>query len=68
MELHDRLRELRHATGLTQSALAGRVEVTRQTIIAIERGGYTPSVLLALKLAHELGVPLEEVFWIEDEG
>jgi putative transcriptional regulator len=65
--LHDRLRELRRAAGLTQSALADRVEVTRQTIIAIERGGYTPSVLLALKLGRELGVPVDELFWIEDE-
>jgi len=65
--LHDRLRELRLAAGLTQSALAERVEVTRQTIIAIEGGGYAPSVFLALKLARELEVSVEDVFWIEDQ-
>ncbi len=67
MVLHDRLRELRLAAELTQSDLAERVGVSRQTIIAIERGGYTPSVLLALKLAGEFGVPVEEIFWDEDE-
>ena len=38
--------------GATQEELAEAVSVTRQTIIAIEKGNYTPSVLLALKIAH----------------
>jgi putative transcriptional regulator len=48
---------------LTQEELAARISVTRQTVIAIEKGNYVPSVLLALKLAHEFKAPVEEVFW-----
>ncbi len=43
--------ELRNKAGMTQSDLAALVGVTRQTIIAIEKGNYTPSVLLALRFA-----------------
>lgn len=62
--LHSRLRELRSAAQLTQAALAERAGVTRQTIIAIERGGYVPSVALALQLARELSTPVERLFWL----
>ncbi|MCA9324516.1 helix-turn-helix transcriptional regulator [Candidatus Saccharibacteria bacterium] len=54
----------RKARKLTQAELANAVGVTRQTIIAIEKGNYTPSVLLALKLAKTLGKSVEELFWI----
>lgn len=56
------LRERRTATGLTQAQIAEAAGVTRQTIIAIEKGNYTPSVLLALKLARILGITVEELF------
>lgn len=49
---------------MTQAELAEAVGVTRQTIIAIEKGNYTPSVLLALKLAQALTKQVEELFWI----
>ncbi|MEJ2287527.1 MAG: helix-turn-helix transcriptional regulator [Deinococcales bacterium] len=62
--LRNRVRELRTAAELTQAALAERVGVTRQTIIAIERGGYVPSVALALQVARELSEPVERVFWL----
>ena len=52
----------RLAKGLTQEALAEKVGVTRQTIIAIEKGDYTPSVALALKLAKLFKVSVEELF------
>jgi len=55
---------LRTEKGLTQEALAERVGVTRQTIIAIEKGNYTPSVLLALKIAFVFKVSVEKVFRI----
>ena len=55
---------LRAKEGLTQEALAARVGVTRQTIISIEKGNYTPSVLLALKLAAVFKVPIEALFSI----
>ena len=59
------MRERRTAAELTQAALAERVGVTRQTIIAIERGGYVPSVALALLLATELSIAVERLFWLD---
>ena len=56
------LRDLRTRDNLTQAQIADIVGVTRQTIIAIEKGNYTPSILLALKLARALGVTVEELF------
>lgn len=53
---------LRKATNLTQEQMADKVGVTRQTIIAIEKGNYVPSVLLALKLAQTLQCPVERIF------
>ena len=47
---------------MTQEELAKKVGVTRQTIIAIEKGKYSPSLELAFRIAHAFGVPLEEVF------
>lgn len=55
---------LRKAAKFTQQQLADKVGVTRQTIIAIEKGNYTPSVLLALKLAGTLKKPIGELFWL----
>lgn len=66
MELKNRLRETRNQRGLTQENLANMVGATRQTIIAIERGGYTPSVALALKLASAVDVPVQDLFWLEE--
>ena len=63
-ELRNRLREVRQAAELTQASLAERTGITRQTIIAIERGGYVPSLALALALARELSTPVDELFWL----
>ena len=49
---------------MTQEELAEKVGVTRQTVIAIEKGNYTPSVALALKLAKVFKVPVEDLFKI----
>jgi putative transcriptional regulator len=54
----------RKAASLTQEDLAVAIEVTRQTIISIEKGNYVPSVLLALKIANFFRVPVEEVFYL----
>jgi putative transcriptional regulator len=59
--------EYRIKSSLTQEQLAEKVGVTRQTIIAIERGNYTPSVLLALKLGKVFGVSVEKLFNIKYE-
>ncbi len=57
------LRRVRLARdGMTQQDLADRVGVTRQTIISIEKGNYSPTVGLALRLARELGVGVEDLF------
>jgi putative transcriptional regulator len=57
------IRVLRFAAGeMTQAELADRVGVTRQTIIAIEQGRYSPSLEVAFKIAGVLDVPLDDVF------
>lgn len=57
------IRRLRFESGeMTQADLAERVGVTRQTIIAIEQGRYSPSLEVAFKIAQAFGVPLERVF------
>ena len=55
---------------MTQQQLAEKVGVTRQTIIAMEKGKYSPSLELAFRIAHVFAVPLEEVFSydFEDEA
>jgi len=57
------IRRLRFANGeMTQADLAERVGVTRQTIIAIEQGRYSPSLEMAFQIAQVFNVPLDEVF------
>lgn len=58
---------LRKESGATQEELAQAVYVTRQTIIAIEKGNYTPSILLALKIANFFKKPVDEIFQIKYE-
>ncbi len=53
--------------GMTQEELAKQVGVTRQTIIALEAGGYVPSLTLAFRIARAFGRPLEEVFQFGEE-
>jgi putative transcriptional regulator len=55
---------LRQEKGSTQEDIASAVGVSRQTVIAIEKGNYTPSVLLALKIAAYFKQPVEKVFII----
>ena len=58
---------LRNKKGVTQEELAEKLQVSRQTIIAIEKGNYTPSVLLALKIASFFKLPVENIFKISYE-
>jgi len=55
----------RRQSGLTQEELAISVGVTRQTIIAIEKGNYVPSVALAIKLAQTFKSPVEKIFTLK---
>jgi putative transcriptional regulator len=60
--MHNVIRELRGAAGLSQGALASEMGVSRQTINAIETGRYTPSLPLAIALARFFSRLVEEVF------
>jgi len=62
------IRALRFANGeMTQADLADRIGVTRQTIIAIEQGKYSPSLEVAFQIARVLRVRLDEAFGYPDE-
>ena len=64
----NRIRALRFANGeMTQAELAQRIGVTRQTVIAIEQGRYSPSLETAFQIAHVFGVPLDDVFSYPDQ-
>jgi len=63
--LANRLRVVRAERDLSQGELAHLVGVSRQTISSIETGQYCPSAVLAFRLAHELGVPVDRLFWLE---
>lgn len=61
--VQNNIRTLRfHAGEMTQQELADQARVSRQTIVAIEKGNYSPSLELAFRLAHIFKTPLEEVF------
>ena len=60
--MKNRVRELRSERGLSQGELAAAVDVSRQTINSIEQERYTPSLPLALALAHYFGSTVEEMF------
>jgi len=61
--VQNKIRTLRfHAGEMTQQELADQARVSRQTIVAIEKGNYSPSLELAFRLAHIFDTPLEEVF------
>ena len=62
--LKNDVQSLRMNVGITQEDLAVKVGVSRQTIIAIEKGNYTPSVMLALKIAKFFKSPVEKIFTI----
>ncbi|AIQ33127.1 MULTISPECIES: helix-turn-helix transcriptional regulator [Paenibacillus] len=58
------IRKLRfNLNEMTQQQLADKVGVTRQTIVALEKGNYSPSLELAFRIAHAFNLPLEEVFF-----
>ena len=62
--VRNRVHEARTEADITQEDLSTKIGVSRQTIIAIEKGNYVPSVLLALKIAKVFRKPVEELFSI----
>jgi putative transcriptional regulator len=63
--LVNRIKDRRSELALTQAELAERVGVTRKTVNTVENGVFSPSALLAIKLAHALDLTVEQLFWIE---
>lgn len=61
-----RVKELRLAAGLTQQQLAGAVHVSSRTIISIEKGQYSPSLMLAYRMAELFGVSVEELCCLKE--
>ena len=67
MPLYNRLKEYRAKVKVNQTEMGNLVGVSRQTISQIERGDYSPSVTLALKIAKVLNVSVEDIFSYEEE-
>jgi putative transcriptional regulator len=60
------VKKLRGELNITQEQLASACGVSRQTVIAIEKGNYTPSLLLALQVAEFFRLPVEKIFQIQN--
>ena len=67
MPLNNRLKEYRARLGVNQQEMGELVGASRQTISQIERGDYSPSVTLALKIAKACGVTVEDIFTYEED-
>ena len=67
MPLYNRLKVYRAIIGVNQTEMGQLAGVSRQTISQIERGDYSPSVTLAIKIAQVFGVSVEEVFRFEED-
>ena len=65
--METRIKELREEKGLTQQQLADIVDVTRQTILFLEKGKYNPSLRLAWMIEEVFEKPIEEIFSFDDE-
>ena len=66
-QLANRIREVREQHGWTQAELAARIGVSRKTINTVENRVFTPSALIALKLAQTFSLPVEDLFSISSE-
>ncbi|PIT86742.1 MAG: transcriptional regulator [Candidatus Magasanikbacteria bacterium CG10_big_fil_rev_8_21_14_0_10_43_6] len=64
-QLQNNVYTLRSEHALTQQELADKIGVTRQTVIAIEKGNYTPSVALALDIANFFHATVDDIFFYE---
>ncbi|MET4677319.1 helix-turn-helix transcriptional regulator [Luteibacter sp. ME-Dv--P-043b] len=64
--MHNRVRELRTALGWSQADLGEKLDVSRQTVNAVETGKYDPSLPLAFKIARLFALPIESIFAPEE--
>ncbi|KRM96304.1 hypothetical protein FC19_GL000588 [Liquorilactobacillus aquaticus DSM 21051] len=67
MDIINQVKKYRKSYNLTQESLAQAVGVSRRTIISLEKGSYTPSLLLAFQLADFLEVDINELFYLDKE-
>ncbi|WP_050614345.1 helix-turn-helix transcriptional regulator [Bacillus testis] len=67
MSIMNHIKEIRAKHQWTQSDLANAVNVSRQTIVALEKGSYIPSLLLAMKISDAFSLPIEEIFKLQKE-
>lgn len=67
-ELDNRIRVFRAEHNMSQSDLAAAIGVSRKTISTIEVGRFTPSAVIAMKIARHFGVPVEEIFELRDQS
>ncbi len=63
--MQNKVQDLRTEKQITQEEMAASLGITRQTVISIEKGNYTPSLLLAMKIAKFFKLKIEEIFWIK---
>ncbi|MDX8365555.1 helix-turn-helix transcriptional regulator [Cytobacillus sp. IB215665] len=65
--MKNNIRDMRSKQNFTQDELAERLDVSRQTIISLEKGRYNPSITLAFKLSRVFNCKIEEIFIYEEE-
>ncbi len=65
--MKNNIRSLRESRGMTQDEFASQLEVSRQTVISLEKGRYDPSIRLAFKIARAFNLRIEDVFSDEEE-
>lgn len=65
--LQNRIKEFRQKYGITQEEFSDKVGVSRQTIVALEKGKYNPSVILACRIAKIFNSTVEDIFIMEEE-
>lgn len=68
MRVINHIKDIRKEKGITQIQMAEDLQITRQTITAIENSKYNPSLELALKLVDYFDVPIEQLFYLEQGG
>ncbi|MBO1305607.1 helix-turn-helix transcriptional regulator [Enterococcus sp. 669A] len=66
MIIVNKVQQFRKAKKLTQEEFAKRIGVSRKTIVSLEKGNYTPSLLLAFQIARELELDINEVFQLDE--
>jgi len=62
------IKEIRTELGITQAELAVLVGVARVSIISIEKGHFIPTIETALRISKALGVPIEQIFWLQENN